>query len=272
MRGPVLLVLLGSLPLAAQAPVPVGDRLHPDKQRVVDEVTRKRDDMRGGRVDRYNVRVRVKLKNGAKLSGVVKNGRLVERAEGIDFVEADRSTPEAGIRLHYFDETTSFVFLRWSEIDSHKVVVKMSDDEVRALERELMERERKRQEERQQAAVKPPGPPAGPGSGGPDDGADPKRPTKDAKEGSKDGKADGAGKDAPAKDDTPLLTEFPPEAGWSEAKAQDIERRKVTVGVYPNEKEKRFLEVLGEWKKQQAQAEAKRQGPPAPGQTGSTGK
>src|SRR5687767_6888706 len=115
------LVLLSSL--GAQAPTQPTETLHPDKKLVVEEVTRKRDDMRGGRVARYNVRVKVRLKNGARLSGVVKNGRLVERAQGIEFVEADRAMPEAGIRLHYFDETTSFIFLRWADIESHHVVV-----------------------------------------------------------------------------------------------------------------------------------------------------
>ena len=72
--------------------------------------------------------------------------RALMTLKGIDFVAADRSRADAGIRLHYFDETTSFIFLKWSDIESHKVVVKLTDDEVRALEKELLERERKRQE------------------------------------------------------------------------------------------------------------------------------
>lgn len=225
--------------LSAQA-----GELHPDKQRVVEEVLRKRDDMRDGRVDRFNVRVRVKLKNGAKLNGVVKNGRMVEREEGIDFVETDRLSPDAGIRLYYFDETTSFVFLRWVDIAQHKVLVRLTDDEVRAIEREFAERESKRREVEAQLKAQ-----------------------KGGKLGGKlDGKVDQAGDAAKAVDDvgkseqskfaTPLLTEFPPADGWGEAKLKEIERRRIAVGVFPNAKEKRFIEVFGEWKQQAAAREA----------------
>src|SRR5690606_16761195 len=227
-----------------------------------EEVARKREDMRVGRTDRYNVRVRVKLKNGARLSGVVKNGRLVERAEGIDFVEADREAPDAGIRLHYFDDTTSFVFLRWADIESHKVIVKLTDEEVRALERELAERERKRQEAlraAQNGAPTPDGNPAGPGQ------APAKANEGAAKDGGdkQTGKTDEAGKEEAAKE-YPLLAEFPPAEGWGEARLQEIQRRKIAVGVYPNEREKRFLEVFGEWKAQwdKSQEAGKPQGPP----------
>lgn len=237
----ILISILWASTLVAQTQ-PVR-QLHPDKRRIIEEVTRKRDDMRDGRVDRFNVRVRVKLKNGAKLNGVVKNGRLVEREEGIDFVETDRQSPDAGIRLYYFDETTSFVFLRWADIETHKVLVRLTDEEVRAIEKEFAERERKRQELRQQLATKKveagkgeekaDGKPVDgqPGDGQPADKPKPAEPV------------------APA---TPLLDEFPPSEGWGQAKVEEIERRKVVVGVYPNERETRFLEVFEEWKKQAA--------------------
>jgi hypothetical protein len=243
MRLPLIavVVLASLLPGQAQRPT---EPVHPDKQRVVEEVMRKRKDMREGKIERFNVRVNVKLNNGSKLNGVVKNGRLVEREAGIDFVEADRNTPEAGIRLYYFDETTSFVFLRWADIAAHKVVVKLTDEEVRAIEKEMLERERKRNEERQAAAqaavdgkTPAPKPPEAPGDKKGDKGKD---------------KDKAQEKESP----TPLLDEFPVSEGWSEAKAQEIQRRKIAVGVYPNEREKRFLEVLGEWKKQHAQSQA----------------
>jgi hypothetical protein len=242
--------LLTSL-LTAQATPPNPD-LHPAKQRVIDEVTRKRDDMRDGRSDRFNVRVRVRLKNGAKLNGVVKNGRLIEREAGIDFVETDRLSPDAGIRLYYFDETTSFVFLRWADIATHKVLVKLTDEEVRAIEREFAERERKREELRKQLAASRASaattPPDGEG----------KNEAKPHKPGSNPG-----GEAEPAA--TPLLTEFPPSEGWGEAKVKEIEQRKVVVGVYPNAKEKRFLAVFEEWKKQAATQAETEGGTPAPG-------
>ncbi|MEZ5963794.1 MAG: hypothetical protein R3F56_08105 [Planctomycetota bacterium] len=245
----VLPVILASA-LPAQS-----SEVHPDKQRVLEEVLRKRDDMRSGKTGRFNVRVRVKLKNGAKLNGVVKNGRLVEREEGIDFVETDRQSPDAGIRLYYFDETTSFVFLRWEDIAQHKVLVRLTDDEVRAIEREFAERERKRREVEAQL-----------------------RAARSKQTGEKKGEqgevpakvVDDVGKSEEAEPSTPLLTEFPASEGWGETRVKEIERRRIAVGVFPNAKEKRFLEVYGEWKQQAAarqayEAKVTKPAPPARG-------
>jgi len=247
MRSLSLVLLLSSTVLTGQSTPPPD--MHPDKQRVVEEVLRKRDDMREGKTDRYNVRVRVKLKNGAKLTGVVKNGRLVEREEGIDFVETDRQSPDAGIRLYYFDETTSFVFLRWADIAQHKVVLRLTDEEVRAIEKEFADRERKRQELRSQLAT----PTALPGgrAGDGDKPGDPPPPGKPPD------KAGAKPDDKPAMPAAgALLTEFPPSEGWGEDKVKQIQQRKIAVGAYPNAKEKRFLEVYEEWKQQAAAAKA----------------
>jgi hypothetical protein len=248
---PVITILGSAVPLAAQDPV------HPERQRVVDEVVRKRAEMREGRIDRYNVRVRVRLKNGAKMQGVVKSGRFIERAEGIEFVESERTDPDAGIRIWYFDSTSSFIFLRWAEIDTHKIIAKLTDAEVKALELEVADRERKRAEERRASGAKDQGGEPGKeaeGAGEPGKAGEPKV-GKDGKPVVEQGETkDGKDVKQPvvqpvAQPVNPLLAEFPPTEGWSEQKLLDLRRRMVVVGAFPSAKEKRFMDNFADWKK-----------------------
>lgn len=209
--------------------------IHPEKQRVQDEILRKRDAIREGKVGHFNVRVRLRLHNGSRMLGIVKNGRFVEQEHGIDFVESDRRSPEAGVRLWYFDDSSSFVFLRWADIESHKVLAKLTNEEVRAIEVQVAERDAQAAQTRRLAAEAK---------------AKAEAEAKAAAESTAGGTPTPA--PAPAVLPTPaplpdLLKEFPPEQGWSEARAAEIERRKIVVGAYPNEQEQRFLDVLPAW-------------------------
>src|SRR5687768_13052596 len=96
-----LCVLAVCLPLVAQGE----GSLSEGKERVRREVKEKRDAMRAGSMIRTNVRVSVRLKNGNKLSGVVKNELFVEALDQLDFVAANMETPGAGIRVWYYNET-----------------------------------------------------------------------------------------------------------------------------------------------------------------------
>ena len=54
---------------------------------------------REGRVVRSNVRITVRLNNGSKMAGVVRNGRFIERHDGLQFVPTDVRMEGAGVRL-----------------------------------------------------------------------------------------------------------------------------------------------------------------------------
>lgn len=233
----VIAVSLQALPsqdpgrAGTESPPPI----HPEKQRVQNEILRKQDAIREGKVGNFNVRVRLRLHNGSRMLGVVKNGRFVEQEHGIDFVESDRRSPEAGVRLWYFDDSSSFVFLRWADIESHKVLAKLTNEEVRAIEVQVAERDALVAQTRRLAAEAK---------------AKADAEAKAAAESTAAGTP--ATAPAPVTPPTPppmpdLLKEFPPEQGWSEDRAAEIERRKVVVGAYPNEQEQRFLDVLAAW-------------------------
>ncbi len=250
-----LLVPLHALP--AQDPV-----LHPEKERVQKEILRKQEAIREGKVGLYNVRVRLRLNNGSRMLGVVKSGRFVEQEHGIDFVEADRHSSDAGIRLWYFDDSNSFVFLRWADIESHKVVARLTNEEVRAIETSLVERDAGLAEQRRLAAERKAKAEAAARAeaeraAAPTPGGEPATPATPATP-------------SPIPD---LLREFPPDQGWGEARAAEIEQRKIAVGAYPNPQERRFLEVLPDWKLQRDEyaARAQKADKPAGGDTGKPG-
>lgn len=48
---------------------------------------------------RSHVRVEIRLANGNRLAGIVKDGRMVERVDGLRFVDAHADDKGAGIHL-----------------------------------------------------------------------------------------------------------------------------------------------------------------------------
>ena len=233
-----LLTMLLMLPLAlrtapaqqqpASQPHPAPG-LEPAKERVIRDVLEKREQMRTGRVVRTNVRVTVRLKNGNKLIGVVKNENFIERLDVLDFVPTSVEVPGAGLRIWYTDNTNSYIFLTYEEIVGYRIHNQLTDVQVKAIE-ERIDRDKRTADEQRAAAAR-----------------------------RKQEEAARAG-DAPAATPAPapgenaeqaallkLLQEFPPEEGWGEERARQIEVRKITLGVYPDERSKRFLDVYPEW-------------------------
>src|SRR5258706_5328691 len=65
------------------------------------QVQEMRRQMVEGRRYRSHVRVTVRLKNGNTIRGIVKDGLLVERIDGLHFCVAEADQPGAGIRVYY---------------------------------------------------------------------------------------------------------------------------------------------------------------------------
>ena len=242
------------------------------KERIQKEIDTMRRQMQEGTLVRLNVRVTVRLRNENRITGVVKNGRFVERPDGLEFVQADRNTPGAGIRVWYYDGTTSCIFLPYEEIATYSIGQRLTETQVKAIE-EKLELERKRADEAREAARKA-------------REEEQKRQAEKAQkeqgekgeksekpDDEKTGKGDGSqgGADAKTSDQKieeqtkrllALVDEFPPSKGWSADKAAEIEKRKITVHVFPNAEEKRFLEVLEDWKRGMALKKALEVAPP----------
>lgn len=228
----VALCALSSSVLIAQSEVTT------TKERIRREVAEKQRLMREGKLVRNNVRVTVRLANGSRLRGVVKNGKFIERHDGLAFVQADRATEGSGLRIWYYDQTNSYIFLPWNTIIDHTIGEVLSDKEVAEMGLEL-DRLAKAARER-----------SGKSDGGQQSG--------DEKTGGLPGATPGPGgavkppdktttKSALTDEQKALLAEFPPEAGWGLDKLKQIEARKIRIGVYPNEKEQSFLDNFSAW-------------------------
>ena len=100
--------------------------------------------IRDGKVRTSHVKVRVRLKNGNRLTGVVKDGRLVERLEGLRFVEAEAGERGAGIRLWYTSGTRSQVFVPFADLQDYEVVQSLTRKELKSIEERLQQPERVR--------------------------------------------------------------------------------------------------------------------------------
>lgn len=212
-----------------------------DKDRIQKEIEQRRKQMREGSTVSVSVRVTIRLKNQNKLTGVVKNGRFVERSEGLEFVEADRKSPGAGIRVWYYDGTTSCIFLPYEEIESYTIGARLTEAQVKAIE-ERLEQEKKRAEEAREASKRRRDEEQKKAEGGETGGEDKQEKPKET------GVKSSEKLSAKDKELLALVEEFPPEKGWSPEKAAEIEKRKTTLRVFPSATEKRFLLVLADWK------------------------
>jgi len=216
------------------------------EQAIAEKIARMRALLREGKLVRSHVRVTVRLSNGNKLQGVVKDGRLIERVDGLRFVAAEAGAEGAGIRVWYYDDTNSYIFLPYDRIKRYWVGERLSEEQVKNIEAELIAREdaaRKRYAEflAERAASKKAAEEAAKAN-----------PAEDAE--AKPADVVQAMDDAESKRLMAIFTEFPPEQGWGPKKKQEIEVRRITVGAYPDEKSRKFLSVFDDWMKAQALA------------------
>lgn len=231
-------ILAGAAALAAiDDAVAQGRELPPRvRERVRRQIEEMRRAMRLGKVVRTNVRVRVRLRNGNKIKGVVRNGRFIEKIHGLDFVPADMKTEGAGVRVWYYDNTTSYIFLPFREIASYTIGERLTDDEVKAIEKRIERESRIARERREELLAKRRA------RSRPEGGqAEDEKLTEEARRAA----------EQRAKEDRllKLLEEFPPDEGWGEKRVREIQMRKITVGAFPDGRSRRFLEVFPEWRK-----------------------
>lgn len=230
------------------------------KERIRKEVAEKQRLMREGKVVLSNVRVTVRLANGSRLRGVVKNGKFIERHDGLAFVPSERAIEGSGLRIWYYDQTNSYIFLPWNTIVEHSIGEVLSDEEVTKMGIEL-DRLAKQAKEQADGAQRQPAGPVDPQTGK-------SIPTPAGQTPPPAGPiVESKPQSALTPEQLALLAEFPPEQGWSLDKLKEIEARKIRIGVFPNEQEKRFLEVFAAWNEanQLREAEAARTGGPADG-------
>ncbi len=235
----------GKKPAPPKRTSPLGKET-PKEKEVLERI---RDNFRrnkGGRSLSANVQILLQLKNGEKIKGIVRNGRFVERDAGLDFVPADKKIPGAGLRIWYYNNTSSYIFIRYKYIRNYRIIRRLSDLQVKEIGDKIRERERreaalarKKARERIEAIKRKL-------EGGKVEDKLEKLAEK-IKENEKEAKA--------RLERAKLLEEFPPDEGWGPKRIQEINLRKIALHVYPNEKEKRFIQVFEDWQKAYKEAQ-----------------
>ncbi len=254
---PFLTVLLGALlggkalPQAGKKPRPPRRTSPLEKESAKDKAVLERirnnfQETRRGKTLSANVQILLELKNGEKIKGIVRNGRFVERDAGLDFRPSDKRIPGAGLRIWYYNNTSSYIFIQYKYIKNYKIVRRLSDLQVKEIGDKIRKRERreaalarKKARERIEAI---------------------KRRLKGEKVEEKleklAGEIQANEKEAKARmERAKLLKEFPPAEGWGPQRIQEINLRKIALHVYPNEKEKRFIQVFEDWQKAYKEAQ-----------------
>lgn len=269
-----LLALAVAVSLRAQDPPPAppdqGATDARDQARLEERARTMREHIDTGKQVKSHVRISVRFKNGNKLVGVVKDGRFVERVDGLRFVDAQAQDRGAGIRLWYTSGVRNFVFVPFADLADYQVLQRLTAQQLDEMEREMQLQEGRRTEReaeaaRAAAAAKAQAAndtPAGETVDGaaetpPAPGQEP-APAPDAKSkaGAKTGKDAGAestDKKGPVTDEQrawfALLQAYPPLAGWGKARRDEIARRLAVIGAKPSEMELRFVDQFAEWEK-----------------------
>lgn len=225
------------------------------------ELDAMRQNLVEGRTYRSHVRVTVRLKNGNRVAGIVKDGFVVERVDGMRFVEAEANDNGAGVRIYTYNGKRNYVFLAFSEMQEYRINQRMTTAELQAYERKIRESEEAQQKQREQQQGEAAQPAPGteveganapvelqPATDAPAEPAAPAAPKKPAA-GSEELQAQFA-----------LVQEYPPSEGWNEARRDEISRRRAVVGANPSPKEQKFVEKFAEWQRACAVLGAKGQG------------
>ncbi len=227
------------------APQPAGDA------RLDGKVEEMRRQVQQGRAFHSHVRVTVRLKNGNKVQGIVKDGFVVERIDGMRFVAAEQNEAGAGVRLYTYKGKRNYVFLAFSDVADYRINARLSQQDVLAYERKVKEQEKARAQQVQQDKAAQPAAPLGETDpNGAQKGAAPQ----------KSGKPDAPAADAQtgeAKSEAKselqamfaLLEQYPPSQGWGAQKRDEIARRFVVVGARPSAAEQAFVDRFDEWRR-----------------------
>lgn len=109
--------------------------------RIEERAKRMRQEFGGGKKVKSHVRVQVRLNNGNRLRGVVKDGRLVERVTGLRFETAHAADRGAGIRIWYSGGTRNYVFVPFSELKNYTVLQRLTTEQLAELEAEMAMKE-----------------------------------------------------------------------------------------------------------------------------------
>lgn len=220
------------------------------------EVASMREKVTDGKTFRSHVRVTVRLKNGNRVQGIVKDGFVVERIDGMRFVAAEANDEGAGVRIYTYSGKRNYVFLAFSDMAEYRINARLSSAELAAYERKVKQED----EQKRKALLKQ--------IGEEETTQEPKtqttepvaeaqptetETTKPAGKQQKQGAAtEGEQKQGVAEELQgmyALLQQYPPAQGWNSVRRDEIKRRFAVVGAKPSAAEQKFVDQFDAWKR-----------------------
>ena len=149
MRPYSLPLVLGLLCATAAAQTPPEESV---RRRADERAQSMREQIGQGHRLQSHVRVVVRLKNGNRLRGVVKDG---QRIEGLRFVDADVQEEGAGVRLFYTQGARDYVFVPFRDFLEYRVLERLTPQQLEQLEKDLQLAEARRRAAAQAAPAAP---------------------------------------------------------------------------------------------------------------------
>ena len=218
------------------------------------EVASMRDKVADGKTFRSHVRVTVRLKNGNRVQGIVKDGFVVERIDGIRFVAAEANDEGAGVRIYTYNGRRNYVFLAFSDMEEYRINARLSTSELAAYERKVKDDEDKRrkalvkqmdqesQSTDETAPATDTAPAAEPVAEPTPKAAKTQKPTSETNDEKK-------GVEQELQAFYALLQAYPPAQGWNAARRDEIKRRFAVVGAKPTAAEQKFVDQFDQWQR-----------------------
>ncbi len=210
------------------------------RKAIEDKIRKTRARLKKEGVLQSHIQVKVTLRNGEIMRGVVKDGLFVEKPTRLEFVRAEMKVRGAGIRLWYYNGTSGFIFLPYRTIKTYKIMRRLTEIEVTAMHDKMVAKKK---------AAKAEGKEAGKAVQKKAEAFQAKLDAKKAKAAKKKETASMLKEMSEETKLRALLGEFSPKDGWGPEKATEIRMRFINVGVSPDAKSQRFLDNLSDWKK-----------------------
>ena len=191
--------------------------------------------------------VKLVLKKGDRVKGIVRNNLFCEKVEGRRFLPAAQGEHGTGIRLWYVNGTKSYIYFPQEIFERFEVVRGLTEVELREIAASAEEAASHKKEPAPSEEKKPEDEAPKPQEGKP---SPPPRLSEEEV-------AALARKLAEEEEGRQLLERFPPDAGWGEERYRRIGQGRAN-DIYPTEEEAGFEKSYEKWKKAFDAAEEKR--------------
>ncbi|MHC4945921.1 MAG: hypothetical protein ACYTG7_23145 [Planctomycetota bacterium] len=182
--------------------------------------------------------VRVVMKHGSEIDAVVMNPKETSYLKDHASLDLSKYDPGARISLHYMRGMSGSMAVNVEDVKSVTRLLPLSSEELQDIVDAITKRiEKVREKDKVRLAKLK------------EQRKQEEKIAAEAEKARKEQKAERTVEKA-EQEKIKWITRFPPDQGWGPEKKEELYRRSMVIGVYPNEEEKAFLDNYMEWVKQ----------------------